>query len=585
MKCNANSMVLSIRRATGVQPVTRSAFTLIEVLIAVIIIGLGMIGISALFAGAARQQQLVSQSSRGTTAARNTESKIVDRFSGFRDVGDLAKCLYGGVLTDVPLADKLGVEWQPLNSNLENALSIYRFPSSSGDAIDACVWAYFEKPIVPFTMFDARGRDQSQISSLLNIDGFTGGAASADAALSGFNPYFPVRSVVADTLEIDVYIASDGIATSDPEFPQNEFGVRRVTYRFDPSDPNPPTNGSGPCNTSVFKLRAKEQDTEFVSQGWLPEDWKRDPTAQDFIEITSHKCPTSGDTKLEMSPSNVEFAQISAMKIFGVLEPIGPGASGTSNPPRTGRYIQRVEVRSCTHRETTLLSLSDRVVSEVGADGQVRDVAGISVMMRGDNSGTGNMLVAVFSYALQANRDGARFIPADRAGDPNRTRPVRQARVALAYNSDTESYWFFCTGANPTLDIDESWLARQGQTILFAGNALSNLPGADGMSKVVRVVQLNRGRGFWCELEKAPRAGLSIAGLAANATVPTIAAPFAPSSQAGGAGNFIVYGVNSVASSRTPPASAGGGTTSDTIELTPQWQLRPIEGRVFTISR
>lgn len=581
MKCNANSMLLSIRSATGVQPVTRPAFTLIEVLIAVIIIGLGMIGISALFAGAARQQQLVSQSSRGTTAARNTESKIVDRFSGFRDSGDLAKCVasYAGNIANVPDADKLGVEWQPLNSNLENALSIFRFPSSNGDAVDACVYAFFEKPIVPFTMFDARGRDTAEINALRTIDSFTS-AAAASTRLDRFNPYFPVRSVVADTLEIDVYIAWDGVGTDDGF---TDIGdVKRITYAFDPSSSGAPTFGSEPCNTSVFTLRRKDKVIpRFDIQGWQPEDWR----TEDFIKINSFKCPSSGDTKLEMSPSNTQFAEIDSMKIFGVVEALGSAPQTGNQPPRANRYIQRVEVRSCTHRETTLLSLSDRVVSEVGADGQVRDVAGISVMMRGDNSGTGNMLVAVFSYALQANRDGARFIPADRAGDPNRTRPVRQARVALAYNSDTESYWFFCTGANPTLDIDESWLARQGQTVLFAGNALSNLPGADGMSKVVRVVQLNRGRGFWCELEKAPRAGLSIAGLAANATVPTIAAPFAPSSQAGGAGNFIVYGVNSVASSRTPPASAGGGTTSDTIELTPQWQLRPIEGRVFTISR
>ncbi len=567
--------------ATGVPPASpaffRRGFTLIEVLVAVIIIGLGMIGLSALFAGAARQQQLVSQSSRGTTAARNTESKIIETFSGFRDGADLAKCVagYAGNIANVPAADKLGVEWVPVNSNLENALSIYNFPSSNGDNTDNCVWAYFEKPIQGFTMYDARGL--ASLSSVLGRDGFLN-AASAVTTFAGFNPYFPVRSVVADTLEIDVYIGWDGVTTDDGFTTPGE--VKRLTFAFDPRDAAAPTFGSGPCNSSTFLLRQKDDIENFLDQGWQAENWR----TENFIRINAFKCPSSGETKLELSPANSQFAEIDAMKIFGVTEPVGPAPIGIPEPPRTGRYIQRVEVRSCTHRETTLLSMSDRIVSEVGADGATRDVAGISVMMRGDGTDSGNMLVAVFSYALQANREGARFIPADRAGDPNLTRPIRSARVSLVYNTDTESYWFYCSRANPTLEVDESFLARQGQTVLFAGNALAGLPGADGVSKVTRVVQLSRGRGYWCELERAPRAGAGIAGLAANAVVPVINFPFAPSSAAGAAGNFVVYAVNNLASTRLPPVS-GGGTSSDVIEATPQWQLRPIEARVFTISR
>lgn len=568
--------------ATGVPPVSpaplRAGFTLIEVLVAVIIIGLGMIGLSALFAGAARQQQLVSQSSRGTTAARNTESKIIETFSGFRDVGDLAKCLYGGVIGDVPVADRLGVEWIPVNANLENALSIFD-PPETPDATTNCVWAYFEKPIEGFTMYDVRGA--ANPTSLPQEDAFDG-ANQAISTFGTFNPYFPVRSVVGDTLEIDVYLASDGVTDpTDPEFPPGNSVVRKVTYHFDPVlSPQPLPQG---CNGNAFRLIPKVPDPQFAAQGYTDPN---DPRDYDFIEINSFKCPSSGETKLELSPLNAQFAEINKIQIFGVKEAPKPGFLTPAEPtPRTGRYIQRVEVRSCTHRETTLLSMSDRIVSEVGADGATRDVAGISVMMRGDGTGSGNMLAAVFSYALQANREGARFIPADRAGDPNLTRPIRSARVALVYNTDTESYWFYCSRATPTLEADESFLARQGQTVLFAGNALAGLPGADGVSKVTRVVQLSRGRGYWCELERAPRAGAGIAGLAANAVVPVINFPFAPSSAAGAAGNFVVYAVNNVASSRVPPVSGGGGTATDVIEATPQWQLRPIEARVFTISR
>lgn len=56
------------------------AFTLIEVLIATFIIALGVLGLLALFAGAARQQQTATQVTLAATAARNAEAIIGNNF-------------------------------------------------------------------------------------------------------------------------------------------------------------------------------------------------------------------------------------------------------------------------------------------------------------------------------------------------------------------------------------------------------------------------------------------------------------------------------------------------------------------------
>lgn len=59
---------------------SRRGFTLLEVLMAAIIISLGVLGITALFAGAARQQQIASQTTRSVIASKNGEAIIASAF-------------------------------------------------------------------------------------------------------------------------------------------------------------------------------------------------------------------------------------------------------------------------------------------------------------------------------------------------------------------------------------------------------------------------------------------------------------------------------------------------------------------------
>ena len=62
---------------------TRRAFTLIEILIAATVLGLGVLGIATLFAGAARQQQLASDQTSSQRVADNVRALLADRFERF----------------------------------------------------------------------------------------------------------------------------------------------------------------------------------------------------------------------------------------------------------------------------------------------------------------------------------------------------------------------------------------------------------------------------------------------------------------------------------------------------------------------
>ncbi|MFM9959569.1 MAG: prepilin-type N-terminal cleavage/methylation domain-containing protein [Phycisphaerales bacterium] len=552
---------------------SNAAFTLIEVLIAVIIIGLGMIGISALFAGAARQQQIVSQSSRTTTAARNAESKVLELFSTLRDVNDVANCTYNGVIPSVLASEKLTVEWTPVFSDNDGSLNVFRSPANANPT-NACTAFFFEKPLPEFALLDNADRFGTRLNSVIDIDGFFNGPTSA-SELPGMNPFFPVRSLVADTIEIDVYITgSDRIVLGDPEFvnptdpasPPSRIGrVSRYTYAYDPR--LAVDGGEGPCNGTVIRLRPKQAHPRFVSQGYnFNNDWR----AQDFITIEAYKCP------IERNSDNPEVAFIKDMKIFGIKETPGTGAANPS--PRVGRYIQKIVVRNATYRTINLLSTSERVLTETTPAGDLKDVSAISVMMRApalpDGSPDGNgVQVAVFTYSIQAAADNERFIPPEFVNTPVEDRPIRSALVELVYNRETESYWFFCIRAPETPATDESWLARSGQTPLFAGDQGDGVSGADDASRVVRVVTLERNQGYWCELEKAPRAGTSIVGPGTPRVVNSV---FSPVSAPGAPGNRRVFAVANQAVSGARPGNTSSGAT---------WRLTPIGSRVFTISR
>lgn len=552
----------------------KRAFTLIEVLIAVIIIGLGMIGISALFAGAAKQQQTASQLSRSVTASQNAVARIAERFLGIRDVTDVANCLYGGDSTLVPVRDRLSVSWRRLNATEANVLTLYQRPQGSNNSI--CTAIYLETPVEDFSMMDLRGR--TNFAPYFGKDGFDGLGDAFSAFPGGaLDPYFPVRSVIGDGLEIDVYIVSGDAnpTVNDPGFATPQ----RYTYRYDNAAPAGTGGGWGICNTNVIRLRSTESVAyaAFRGRADLADTWNgpQNNPGSDFIEIDTAKCP-------EVITSGPQVAYLNAMKIYPIFAPDAANAQVT-----TPRYIQRIVVRNCRYRATDALSLQDRVLSEDTADG-VRDIAGVSLLVRESTPTTAQ--VAIFTYALQAQVQGARFIPrekrqtgidADNTATTEAQRPVRPAALDLRYNQETESYWAFCNN-------DEAWVAVQGQTILFAGFQPNSLaatayPGADSAVRVVQVLRVRNNGGFWCELDRAPRSSGSLVRSSTGGFPQVSATLTAMTNAPGAAGAWNVFAVNATAKAETDLGGSGaqvGGASDRTM-----WQVRPLDARVITVTK
>ena len=92
----------------------RRGFTLIEILIAATVLGLGVLGIAALFAGAARQQQIAFDQSSTQRVTNNIDALLSDRFERFgggalvrtRTIGELRRTSRRGS----------GTRWRPCRS-------------------------------------------------------------------------------------------------------------------------------------------------------------------------------------------------------------------------------------------------------------------------------------------------------------------------------------------------------------------------------------------------------------------------------------------------------------------------------------
>ncbi len=573
----------------------RHGFTLIEVLIAVVIIALGMIGLSALFAGSARQQQLASEVTKATTAARNIEAQVAGKFDKLRDKSDLAACIgvYANDPTQVRFEDRLNVEWRRLDlSQYGNALTLNQEPRNSNG--NACAAMYFQLPMADFSMLDlsALAADPQHDTLLAPYKG-KGGFAPDQAAtqLPSINRFFMQRSIVPESpMSIEVTVAS-----LDPLDMDYLAGPKTFVYEFDATNESgtasatngapSPVNLGGPCNQRFVMFRPKQPPANYLSQGWAPTDW----WWSDFIRIDTRKCPIDPELTGGGGPVLTEPAGIVDMNIFPVREAAAPSFAGA--PEKTERYIQKIVVRNAAYRTLEVLSLRDRVQSETTPDGVTDTVAG-TVLVRGPSDT--NVQVAVFTYSLTPDRFGPRFIPnEDRQNtfgkqyDPSleSVRPVRRATVELVYNNDTETYWVFADKSG-SVSASESWLARSGEDLLFAGDASATppVPGADSAVQIVRVITLDNATGFWCELSRAPRSGVRVVGETATQFTPRVARIDTTTGRAGR--SLAVYGVNDLVHPRddsledTSLQQVGGASRkSDT------WKLRSINCRVSSYSR
>jgi len=422
------------------------AFTLLEVMIAVIIMGLGVLGMSALFAGAVRQQQAASQVNK-TVGVTNNASEVLRRKLG-RITGDFQQCRQFMNLEDR--------QWAPIPADPDQgwALSIsgmcdtiYFLADAPGDTLLEVGTDFLGAPTTPGV--EGRGRsDQLPItpdaiprSSLHPLSytievriGLSGGAI----------PGGPVRFIEREP---------DGSA---PPEPQQVFENEVTLYRADAS-------------ASPLPLSEATHDHIVVDRRIDPDG--PDPDRLAFIRSFDF---TKGDGN--------------------TLE---PGLVDPSTPSGGQRFVERITITDFKTRTTGLISLNDRLVFEEDSRfprGR-RPSLGFALMYRrvGENA-----QIAYFTYTLaplsvpDIDSDERAYIPPELYEDWPESEPedlLREVEVVLRYDQDLERYFIEADlASDPT--TDERWIVEPGQWLLMSsedgvGGSSTPDPGADAAVQVL----------------------------------------------------------------------------------------------------
>ena len=174
------------------------AFTLIEVMIATVILGLGILGLAALFAGVARQQLVASRQSESVGRTQNALAMTVDRFGRYETASSQAQAL--PLFAWLPLTSRNGAQPGPgalPNSTLTSDPYIPAVGSSGQPR-------YFEINAPSYLMYwDASNANMlPQVVTLSNFN--VGGAPT------GLEPLIlPHRNIVYDSVRLTIQTADN----------------------------------------------------------------------------------------------------------------------------------------------------------------------------------------------------------------------------------------------------------------------------------------------------------------------------------------------------------------------------------------
>lgn len=213
----------------------RHGFTLIEVMMATFIIGLGVLGLLALFAGAARQQQIASQTTSSVQAANNAVARLSLR------VGQLEG---PGLSTLSTTGNRV---WYAAKSrSSDDPTLVLTLEPSSMDRIFALIEPSQPTPIALYE------RPLSGALSTVSDPGFPAGGAP-DGPFVGNVRALPDRRIDPDTIQLEVVLVNS--MTNAPE--------RRLYSRPPMDDPNEFLN-CAPPNQWAFWNGGVTSTNDFV---------------------------------------------------------------------------------------------------------------------------------------------------------------------------------------------------------------------------------------------------------------------------------------------------------------------------------
>lgn len=441
--------------------VRRDAFTLIEVLIATFIFALGILGLLALFAGAAVQQQAASQVTNSVFASNAAEA-VVGRVAGrieYRDNNN-----------------------QPNPTEFDNLVPrdqwkvLKHFIDAGFDANDPATHTGTLRlrpdntPNRASFFFVAGAPEQLPLVLYDRPDQVTQNGGGNYTRTGNQQPFtnrvnqFAVSRVHKESLNF-IVVRTEAGTLPDPTAFRDIFYTQRTDL--------PPAYNS-PAN-----LRTMVAFSPSSFPGTMV-----DPN--DFIVID-----------LADRPNPNYRARVEEMRIDDV------NASGGM------RRVDSVIVPFYEWRSEEIVSLNDRLVfraDETRSDNR-RPVLCYSLLYRRTSSDTTQM--AVFTYAVRAPSPRAVFVPVESESPNDPKSPLQRVRVRLGYDDERDEYYVErAGGALPSIIQDSNFILRNGAILLIQGdpNASPPIPGSDLPVRIVDTTFDGDGNPVRGYLDRGPRA-------------------------------------------------------------------------------
>ncbi len=431
------------------------AFTLIEVLIATFIFALGLLGLLALFAGAAIQQQEASRITNSVLAGNAAEA-VVGRNAGRIEYRDNANLPNPTEMNNLLPED----QWRVLKHNVPGGQS----GTQSGflwlrpDGTPPRANFFFVVPALEPLPLDLYVRPPSQPQNGQGLYTFSGNQLPFRDSLREFG----ASRIHRESLGRIEVVTEESNATQ-------VTNIRRIIF-------TPRTDL--PTGFSTAQARTMLAFSPTSSPGSLV-----DPN--DYIVVN-----------LDEFDNNASRGRIESMRIADVVD------SGAT------RRVSSIRVPFYEWRNDRLISLSDRVstrADETRDDGR-RPVLSYSLMYRRTSSGASQL--AVFTYSLRAPSPGSQFVPveSEAANDPKS--PLQKVAVRLAYDDARRQYYITLAagGGLPSIaGADRFFVMRTGAILLVEGEDDGDPAGSDLPVRVVETTLKPDGTPDRAYLERAPR--------------------------------------------------------------------------------
>lgn len=438
-------------------------FTLIEVLLATFIIALGVLGLLALFAGAAKQQQVSSQETGAVFAARAAEKSLKDSLSNM--------VLRPSGCSNDPFPPNV---WRRMQSDEDDGFL------RIADGSNPCS-PYTLIPGTSAVLYQAPARAALELPGPNHEWGFLG---TPTGAFAGWTFELPHRRIEADTLLVEIEISWLGVDVDGVPF------ETRQTLRY---SRNPiAAYASDSAGMYILTLDGNTQD---------------DP-AEGFVDASTGTNPDDDYLRLDAqeNPNGTARARIVDLHV---------GEVEGSTHFDTAARIESVRVVEYKWRDDTIVSLNDRVRTRADAsapEGRRPDQS-YSVLYRRTATGSQAMVI---SYQLTATSATAKWVPPETSAEILRDLcPLRQIPLSLHRDADDPSQFYF-----RAVDEKDLWAIAPGQVLVITGNDAINVAGADRAVKVIRqyretTQQGGRWRGY---IDRMPRL-LDRPALAPNVSV------------------------------------------------------------------